>query len=138
MAKENLEEHFVGRVAQKAILIRGGAVLAVLNHNGKKWSLPGGRLHKGELPLDGLKREVREEIGAEIDVKDIVCVELFSNPEAPHVSIGYTATFSEPEPVLTLAKDEIAEITWVPLSEVDSFPFYDDCRNMIRAAKERL
>jgi len=138
MAKENLEEHFVGRVAQKAIIIRGGAVLAVLNHNGKKWGLPGGRLHKGELPVDGLKREVREEIGVEITVEEVVCVELFSNPEAPHVSIGYTATFLEHEPVLTLAKDEIAEITWVPLSEIDSFPFYGDCRNMIRAAKERL
>ena len=31
------------------------------------WDLPGGFLHEDEHPLDGLRREVREETGLEID-----------------------------------------------------------------------
>ena len=36
------------------------------------WDLPGGFLGESELPLDGLRREVREETGLEIDVEEFV------------------------------------------------------------------
>lgn len=134
MAKEDLEEHFVGRVAQKAIIFRNDTVLAVRNPGVERWSLPGGRLHKNESPADGLKREVREEIGADIEIGEAVCVELFGVADMPHVSIGFCAVFTEPEAVLTLAEDEIAEMAWVPFTDIEKFPFYDDCRNMVRRA----
>jgi ADP-ribose pyrophosphatase YjhB (NUDIX family) len=36
------------------------------------WDLPGGFLHEDELPLDGLRREVREETGLEIEPVDFL------------------------------------------------------------------
>lgn len=32
-----------------------------------KWSLPGGKIEEGETPVDGLKREVEEEVGIKIE-----------------------------------------------------------------------
>jgi ADP-ribose pyrophosphatase YjhB (NUDIX family) len=37
-----------------------------------KWDLPGGFLHEHELPLDALRREVREETGLEIEPLDFL------------------------------------------------------------------
>lgn len=44
------------------------------NYGDRHWTTPGGRLEFNETPLDGLIREVREEIGAEIEVIGLVGV----------------------------------------------------------------
>jgi hypothetical protein len=43
-------EHYMGEVAQKAILEKGGKVLLVLAPGESDYDLPGGRLHKDERP----------------------------------------------------------------------------------------
>lgn len=46
----------------RAVLIHKGEVLLVRNIGVPYWSLPGGKLAKNELPEDGLKRELEEEL----------------------------------------------------------------------------
>jgi len=54
---EDESEHLVADIPQKAIIEHEGKVLMVMNSE-RHWQLPGGRLHTGEEPIEGLKREI--------------------------------------------------------------------------------
>ena len=51
----------------KAVIIKEDGALLLLRSTGQKfpgrWDLPGGHIHMGENPKDGLIREVKEETG---------------------------------------------------------------------------
>ncbi len=57
------------------VVIRAGEVLLVRRAyppRAGEWSLPGGRLELGESLVDGVRREVREETGIEVEVGPVV------------------------------------------------------------------
>jgi 8-oxo-dGTP pyrophosphatase MutT (NUDIX family) len=53
----------------KCVILRGGEVLLVRHTYGdrRRWQLPGGAVKRGEDPLQAARREIREELGAEIN-----------------------------------------------------------------------
>lgn len=75
------------------------------------WELPEGGAPKGEAPLEGAKRELREEAGLEAaDWRHVLTMQL-SNASSDEVALGYLATglsavAREPDPTeaLTLAR----------------------------------
>lgn len=50
----------------------GRVLLCQQSHGHRLWGLPGGRIRLGESPLHAVVRDVRTEIGMEIDVVDLV------------------------------------------------------------------
>ena len=69
-------------VAGKAIIELKGKILLLQEDsrdpdhiNAGMWDLPGGRIEFGEYPLDGLKREVKEECGLEVEIIKPICVD---------------------------------------------------------------
>jgi 8-oxo-dGTP diphosphatase len=64
------------RVSAEVLVVAGalydalGRVLIAQRPAGKalagRWEFPGGKLYEGELPYDGLVRELREELGVEV------------------------------------------------------------------------
>ena len=65
------------KLVQKAAIARDGRYLIVLRAPTAKlfalhWDFPGGTLENGENPLEGIRREIREELGVD---SDIVCVD---------------------------------------------------------------
>jgi 8-oxo-dGTP pyrophosphatase MutT (NUDIX family) len=56
--------------AAKCVLTHGGAVLLVRHTYGDRlrWDLPGGLVRRREQPLAAARRELREELGVELDV----------------------------------------------------------------------
>ncbi len=103
-----------------ALAARGGKLLIARRpegrHMGGKWEFPGGKLEKGELPEEALRRELREELGVEACVGRIEAAIPHSYPEKDVLLLFY-ATEIEGEPQ---AIDE-AELRWVAPDELAGY-----------------
>lgn len=122
------------------VIVRDGKALVTVRAGEPekgRVDLPGGFLEAGEHPADGIAREVREELGMEI--------ELVGNPILPEVHtygpdgdyvlpIGFRARITEGEPNPT---DDVADVRWISAEEVDATDFaWEHDRGMVRAALE--
>ena len=63
-------------ISVKAVLVDAGRACLLFNER-DQWELPGGRLERGERPEDCLVREIREEIGLEPVVEQLVDARAF-------------------------------------------------------------
>ncbi len=107
---------------------------AIDPHKGK-WDLPGGYLDNGELPEDGLAREMREELGAEIARPRLFTVGIDEyvredvSEEARFVlGLYYLCELATEGPLVPA--DDVAEAAWAPLAG----PFMDVAFPSNRAA----
>lgn len=73
-------------ISVKAALIDRGKACLLLNER-DQWELPGGRLEAGESPQDCLVREVREEVGLEAVVENLVDARPFNPAPGKEVFI---------------------------------------------------
>ena len=101
--------------------------------------VPGGFLDVGEQPLDGLRREVGEELGVEIDVGERDYVQAVAHRYEPGgdwlLSLGFVARLraGRPEP-----SDDVAEVRWVEADEVPSLDWaWEHDRVLVTRALER-
>jgi ADP-ribose pyrophosphatase YjhB (NUDIX family) len=83
------------------------------------WDAPGGFLEEGEHPLDGLRRELREETGLEGEPGVLVGVWMDVYGDAPHatatLNLYWTMDVAEGEP---RAADDVAELRWFAPEEL--------------------
>ena len=79
------------------------------------WSLPGGRLEAGEYLADGLRREVQEETGLDVNIGELVGIfEVVGDPH--YVILDFFAEANgDAEPQ---ASGDVDEARWVPLEKV--------------------
>lgn len=71
-------------VTAGGIITNGDGRVLLLKHRfrpGSGWGMPGGYLKKGEQPHVGLKRELREEAGLEIEDLKLFTVRTFKRPQ---------------------------------------------------------
>ena len=75
-------------VTAGAVIFNDEGKVLLLKHRfraGSGWGLPGGFLEKGEQPIDALRRELREEIGLEVDDVEVFAVRSFKKPKQVEV-----------------------------------------------------
>jgi 8-oxo-dGTP diphosphatase len=84
-----------------------------------RWDTPGGFLEEGEHPLDGLRRELREETGLEIDPVDFVGVwmDRYGGDSTAQATLNlyWTARVVSGDPV---PADDVSELAWFAPDEL--------------------
>jgi 8-oxo-dGTP diphosphatase len=102
-----------------AIAVDTGRLLMVRRGRGPaagQWSIPGGRVRRGELLAEAVVRELVEETGLEGVCRDLVGWVERLGPEHHFVILDFTVTILDPAP--PVAGDDAAEAAWVPLDGV--------------------
>jgi ADP-ribose pyrophosphatase YjhB (NUDIX family) len=137
VAREYPEHPIVGVAA---IVLRGDQVLLV--RRGREpakglWGLPGGMLELGETTAAGVRREVLEECGIEIEVGPLAGVfEPMQHDEAGrlryhYVVLDYLATYVSGE---LRAADDADDARWVELDKLGHLPISVETKAMIKKA----
>ena len=112
------------RLAHTRFTVTAGAVIfndkrevLLLKHRfraGSGWGLPGGFMEQGEQPIDTLRRELREEIGLEVDDVEVFATRSFRKPK--QVEVLFRARANADVKSLTI---EVERAEWFAL---DSLP----------------
>jgi mutator protein MutT len=104
-------------VTAGAVIFNDAGQVLLLKHRfraGSGWGLPGGFLEAGEQPLAALKRELREEIGMEVESAEIFTVRSFRKPRQVEVLYLCRANSN--------AKPQTMEVESAAWFAVDSLP----------------
>lgn len=97
------------------------------------WDLPGGRLHKGEQPNQGLAREIKEELGVEVLIKEPFFVEMTTAQSGEErYFVAFKAHMKDGTQPFVFQKEEVAEILWLDKSNIESIPMFEVCRRAIK------
>ncbi len=109
-------------VVGAAVVERGGLVLVTRRPAGTHlegcWEFPGGKREAGETLEACLKREMREELDVDVEVKDEVYATVHDYPDR-RVELHFLACEVRGEPSPRLGQ----EMRWMPTSDLDPAEF---------------
>jgi 8-oxo-dGTP diphosphatase len=125
----NRPEVCVGAIAVDAdrlLVVRRGHGPAAGN-----WSVPGGRVERGETLAEAVVRELAEETGLEAVCDELVGWVERIGPDDHYVILDFRVTvLSSDEPA---AGDDAAEAAWVPLEQVAQLKLVDGLAEFLYA-----
>jgi ADP-ribose pyrophosphatase YjhB (NUDIX family) len=97
------------------------------------WDLPGGFLEEGEAPLDGLRREFREETGLLIEAQRLLRIDIEPYGDRSVFSVSYLVTAAG-EPV---AADDVSELRWFGRDELPAEMAFPGQELVLREWRDR-
>ena len=132
-------------VRAAAVLIENSRILLVKQEvtPTRHWSLPGGKLDIGETLEQCLKREMKEETGLDIRLKELVYVTDRINTQTHVVHMSFLvektdngvlpAAWQHVDPSPSYSSDSIREIRMVPLTELEKYGYPPKWCQLVKA-----
>lgn len=117
-------------LAAGGILEQDGNILLVQRPRYKDWSLPKGKLDRGETPVEAALREVREETGYRAKVLRFAGAFGYEVKGSPKVVMYWSMKALKQGDVADT--DEICEVRWVPLRSALRMMTYELERDLLR------
>jgi 8-oxo-dGTP diphosphatase len=127
-------------VAAAALINGDGAVLLAQRPQGKSlaglWEFPGGKIESGEDPEAALCRELAEELGLDVDPKDLKPLTFASHayPDFHLLMPLWTAHRWRGEP----KGQEGQHLAWVQPQDLDSYPMPEADIPLVSILREHL
>lgn len=120
-------------------IIKYGDKLLIIKRNANeiahpgKWAIPGGKAERGETVMDALKREVKEEVGLDIeDVKEFINDYTFVRPDGHNV-IGFTFLVTATSDSVKLGED-LDDFKWILPEELEECDCIEGVKKDIKKA----
>lgn len=83
------------------------------------WKFPGGHIEKGELILEGIEREIKEEIGYKIKINNLIVIEdYFHHKRKNEHNLNFFVTARLKGGEEKLARSEVKESKWFSKQEL--------------------
>jgi len=106
-----------------AILIRGNKVFIGQRKAGKRmahlWEFPGGKLEAGETLQECLEREMKEEFGVEVAVRELFGESVYHYEHGSIRLLGYLVDWIGGE----MSPIDHQDCKWVPLDDLGRYEF---------------
>ncbi len=142
----------IKRFVTSGLIIWNNSVLLIEHRKYGRWMLPGGHIDENERPDEALSREIFEELGISVEIRNpswhksltgdgafsaptpIAVLQenvpaLGSRPAAWHVDFIYLCTPSSTVP--TFSEDDIKNSRWVRLEELKTVHTFETVRRLI-------
>jgi ADP-ribose pyrophosphatase YjhB (NUDIX family) len=117
---------FAFRVRATGVLVEDGTLLVLRQTTGdREWSLPGGHLMAGETLAEGVRREIREETGLDVEVGELLYLAEVPEAQPPllHVTMRVRRRGGEIELRSDADQNPISEVRLVPLDRLNELGF---------------
>jgi mutator protein MutT len=99
-----------------------------------QWSIPGGRMEPGESLMSACKREVKEETGIDVEVKNILAVVERRVENFHYVIVDFLATLEQTNSSVPFAQTDVSDARWVSVNELGDLNLVDGLEEIIRRA----
>jgi len=123
-----------------AIIEKDGEILLTKRldgvHREGKWEFPGGKVNIGENPRETIKREIREELGIDIEADSIfeISSHVYEDADKQVILMAFNCDFKGGD----IEKKEVADYVWVKPEEMDKYDMVEADLAFIEKLKKVL